>query len=178
MSNEVKGLVMVYTGDGKGKTTAALGLSLRQLGWGKKGLFLQFMKGKGNVYGERIAAGKYLPDLKIEQWGREEFVNLSNPDQIDIELAQKGMERARQALKSGEYDLVVLDEVCVAISAGLLSKGQVLELLASKPTQMDVVLTGRYCPEEIMDAADLVSEVKEIKHHYVKQIKAREGIEF
>ncbi len=178
LTNTTTGLVMVYTGDGKGKTTAALGLSLRQIGWGRKVLFLQFMKGKGNVYGERIAAGKFLPDLEIEQWGRDEFVDLSDPDSLDKTLAQKGLERAKGAIESGEYGLLVLDEICVAVACGLLSADQVIDLLSSKPKGMDIVLTGRYCPGKIQEIADMVSEVREVKHHYSRGVKAREGIEF
>lgn len=173
-----KGLIMVYTGDGKGKTTAALGLALRQAGWGRRVLFLQFMKGKGKVYGERIAAEKYLPLLEIEQCGRDEFVDLSNPEAIDRELAQNGLKRAAEALQSRQYGLVVLDEICVAMACGLVSTAQVKELLAGAPEGTDLVLTGRYCPGEILAIADMVSEVREVKHHYAKGIPAREGIEF
>ncbi|HHX10894.1 MAG TPA: cob(I)yrinic acid a,c-diamide adenosyltransferase [Firmicutes bacterium] len=178
LENASKRLIMVYTGDGKGKTTAALGLALRQIGWGRRVLVLQFMKGKGNVYGERIAAEKYLPLLEIEQCGREEFVDFSNPEPIDKELAQKGLKRAAQALESKQYGLVVLDEICVALACGLVSPDQVKPLLARVPEGTDVVLTGRYCPAEIMDIADMVSEVKQVKHHYTEGIAAREGIEF
>jgi len=173
-----KGLVMVYTGDGKGKTTAALGLALRQIGWGKRVLFIQFMKGKGNVYGERAAAEKFLPLLEIEQHGRDEFVNLSNPAQIDIDLAHRALERAKEAFGSGKYNMIVLDEVNVALSCGLVSVAEVLDLLAQKPEEVDLVLTGRYCPDRILEHADMVSEVKEIKHHYTKGIPARKGIEY
>lgn len=178
MSDAVKGLVMVYTGDGKGKTTAALGLALRQVGWGRKVLFLQFMKGEGNVYGEKIAAEKFLPLLELEQWGRDEFVNLSNPDSIDVDMAQKAIERAKQAAQSQGYGLLVLDEICVAMACGLVSVDQVIELLADKPEELDIILTGRYCPDRILEFADMVSEVKEIKHHYAEGIGARKGIEF
>lgn len=178
LENASKRLIMVYTGDGKGKTTAALGLALRQIGWGRRVLVLQFMKGKGNVYGERIAAEKYLPLLEIEQCGREEFVDFSNPEPIDKELAQKGLKRAAQALESKQYGLVVLDEICVALACGLVSPDQMKALLARVPEGTDVVLTGRYCPAEIMDIADMVSEVKQVKHHYTEGIAAREGIEF
>jgi len=178
VSEDVKGLVMVYTGDGKGKTTAALGLALRQIGWGRKTLFLQFMKGEGNVYGERIAAERYLPDLEIEQWGRDSFVDLNDPDQIDRVLAEKGFERAKEAINSGEYGLVVLDEACIAMACGLLPTQEVIELIESRPSHVDIVLTGRYCPQSIIDIADMVSEVKEIKHHFTRGIKARKGIEY
>lgn len=169
---------MVYTGDGKGKTTAALGLSLRQVGWGRKVLIIQFMKGRGNVYGERLAAEKYIPNLHIEQLGREEFVNLSDPAEIDIELAQKALVRAEEAMLSGDYHMLVLDEINVAMGCGLLSVGQVVELLDKKPEHLDLVLTGRRCPQEVIEKADLVSEVKEIKHHYARGVPARKGIEY
>lgn len=173
-----RGLVMVYTGDGKGKTTAALGLALRQVGWGRRVLVIQFMKGRGNVYGERIAAEKYLPLLEIEQHGRDEFVNLSNPDPVDIELAQKALQRAKEALDSSKYGMIVLDEVNVAVYAGLLPVQGVLALIDSKPGDVDLVLTGRYARQEVMDRADMVSEVREVKHHYRKGVPAQEGIEY
>lgn len=175
--SQQKGLVMVYTGDGKGKTTAALGLSLRQVGWGRRVLFIQFMKGKGNVYGERVAAQKYLPLLEIEQHGRDQFVDLSNPAQVDRDLAAEALKRAEEGFSQG-YDMIVLDEVNVAVAAGLISEDQLLQLLKKRPSNVDLVLTGRYCPESIMEEADMVSEVKEIKHHFRKGVKAREGIEF
>ena len=173
-----KGIVMVYTGDGKGKTTAALGLSLRQVGWGKRVLVIQFMKGPGNVYGEKLAAEKCLLNLCIEQMGRDEFVNLSEPDDIDIELAQKALARAEKAMLSGECDMLVLDEVNVAMGCGLLQVSQVAGLIDKKPEHLDLVLTGRRCPEEIIEKADMVSEIKEIKHHYARGVQARKGIEY
>lgn len=177
-ATNLKGLVLVYTGDGKGKTTAALGLALRQIGWGRRVLVIQFMKGAGNVYGERIAAEKYLPLLEIEQHGREEFVNLGDPAAVDKELAHKALGRAKEAFGSAKYGMVVLDEINVAVACGLVETSEVLALLKEKPQELDVVLTGRYCPKEIMDAADTVSEVKELKHHFQKGVAAREGIEY
>ena len=118
------------------------------------------MKGKGKVYGERIATEKYLPLLEIEQCGRDEFVDLSNPEAIDRELAQNGLKRAAEALQSRQYGLVVLDEICVAMACGLVSTAQVKELLAGAPEGTDLVLTGRYCPGEILAIADMVSEVR------------------
>lgn len=173
-----KGLLMVYTGDGKGKTTAALGLALRAIGWGKRALFLQFMKGTGNVYGERIAAQKYLPDLEMVQVGRDEFVNLKNPDPVDVALAEEGLKKFEEALFSGRYGLIVCDEINVAMACGLLKTSKVLELVEKRPDGVDLVFTGRYCPDEVVDAADMVSEVKEVKHHYRKGVPAREGIEY
>lgn len=173
-----KGLVLVYTGDGKGKTTAALGLALRQVGWGRRVLVIQFMKGKGNVYGERIAAEKHLPLLEIEQHGRDEFVDLKDPASVDKELARGALRRAEEAFSSGRYGLVVLDEVNVAAACGLVEVSEVLDLLKKRSSGLDVVLTGRYCPQEIVDAADMVSEVKELKHHFKKGVRARKGIEY
>lgn len=175
---EQRGLVMVYTGDGKGKTTAALGLALRQIGWGRRVLFIQFMKGQGNVYGERIAAERHLPFLEIEQHGRDQFVDLSRPDPVDIEMARNALRRAREALDSGKYGMVVLDEINVAAHAGLVPVEDVLFLVKSRPPHVDVVLTGRYAPESIVEAADMVSEVREVKHHYRKGVAARRGIEY
>lgn len=175
---DAKGLVLVYTGNGKGKTTAALGLALRQVGWGRKVLFVQFMKGKSNVSGERIAAEKCLPLLEMEQYGRDEFVNLANPAQVDAELARKALCRAKEAIMSGGYGLVVLDEVNVALATGLVETSDVLAILDSRPGGVDVVLTGRYCPKEILDKADMVSEVSEVKHHFARGVKARQGIEY
>lgn len=173
-----KGLVLVYTGNGKGKTTAALGLALRQVGWGRRVLIIQFMKGKGNVYGERVAAEKYLTLLEIEQHGRDEFVNLSDPAQVDSDLAKGALRRAEEAVMSGEYGLVVLDEVNVAVATGLVETADILAILDKRPADVDIVLTGRYCPKEIIDIADMVSEVREIKHHFARGVKARQGIEY
>ena len=175
---DVKGLVLVYTGDGKGKTTAALGLALRQIGWGRRVLVIQFMKGKGNIYGERKAADKYLPLLEIEQHGRDEFVDLKDPATVDRDLARGALARAGEAFSSGRYGMVVLDEVNIAAACGLISAQDVLDLLAKRPSGLDVVLTGRYCPPEIAAEADLVSEVKELKHHFKNGVAAREGIEY
>ncbi len=173
-----RGLVMVYTGNGKGKTTAALGLALRQIGWGRRVLFIQFMKGKGNVYGERMAAERHLPLLEIEQYGQDEFVDLSRPSDRDGDLAALAMKRASEALSTGDYGLIVLDEINVAVACGLVEIEDVLALLAKRPRQVDLVLTGRYCPEAIMAKADMVSEVRELKHHYAKGVPARKGIEY
>lgn len=172
------GLVLVYTGDGKGKTTAALGLCLRQVGWGKRVLVVQFMKGEDNVYGERIAAKEYLPLLEIEQHGRSEFVDLDDPAEVDKKLAQGALTRAREALSSGKYDMIVLDEVNVAVAAGLLDLRDLLAVLDTRPQGVDLVLTGRYCPQEVIDRSDMASEVVELKHHYARGVPARRGIEY
>lgn len=171
-----KGIVMVITGNGKGKTTAAMGQALRALGHGFKVLVIQFMKGK--KYGEVLCAEKLLPNLKIIPCGLDSFVMKDNPAPIDIELARQGLKLAREAIASGEYQMIILDEINVALDFKLIPLEEVLDLIRNKPDKIDLVLTGRYAPQEIIDLADTVSEVKEIKHHYEKGVKERAGIEF
>ncbi|MCX5836459.1 MAG: cob(I)yrinic acid a,c-diamide adenosyltransferase [Deltaproteobacteria bacterium] len=170
------GLIFVYTGNGKGKTTAAMGQALRAIGHGLKVLMIQFMKGK--KYGEVIAAEKYLPDLTIYQCGLDSFVMRKNPAPVDIDLAQQGLNMARKATSSGEYHMVILDEINVAMDFGLISTDDVVDMIKSKAPAVDLILTGRYAPPEIVALADTVSEVHEMKHHYSKGIKERAGIEF
>jgi cob(I)alamin adenosyltransferase len=171
-----KGLVIVITGDGKGKTTAAFGQALRAIGQGYKVFVLQFMKGR--KYGEFIAAEKYLPHLTIRMSGLDSFVMRDNPATIDIELAQKGLDVAQKAIKSGKYDVVILDEINVALDFKLIALSEVIELIKNKPANLDLILTGRYAPKEIIKLADTVSEIQEVKHHYNAGIKDRAGIEY
>jgi cob(I)alamin adenosyltransferase len=171
-----RGLVMVYTGDGKGKTTAAMGQALRALGHGKKVFVVQFMKGK--KYGEVLAAEKSLPGLIIRPCGLDSFVMKDNPAPVDIELARQGLNLAKKAVSSGEYDMVILDEINVALDFKLIPLDEVLDLIKNRPDSVDVILTGRYALPEIIEIADMVSEIREIKHHYSKGIKERAGIEF
>jgi cob(I)alamin adenosyltransferase len=171
-----QGTVQVYTGDGKGKTTAALGLALRAAGHGLSVYMIQFMKGSEN-YGE-LTAARGVPGFVIEQSGRDEFVDRENPAPIDVEFARAALAKARDALRSGEYDFVILDEVNVALDFGLVKLEDVLELIAERPEHVELVLTGRAAHPEIMRRADLVSEVLKIKHHYDAGIAAREGIEY
>lgn len=168
-------MVMVYTGDGKGKTTASLGLALRTLGHGAKVAMVQFMKGR--TYGELIAA-KNLPNFEIIMSGRDEFVSKEDPEEIDIKMAQEGFTKAQECINSGWYDMVILDEINVALDYELVSVPEVLNLIKNRPKHVDLVLTGRYVPAAIIEIADLVSEVQEIKHHYQKGVEARQGIEF
>jgi cob(I)alamin adenosyltransferase len=172
------GLVFVYTGNGKGKTTAAMGQALRAIGHGLKVLMIQFMKGKGKKYGEVIAAEKYLPDLTIYQCGLDSFVMRNNPAPVDVDLAKQGLNLARKAVSSGDYHMVILDEINVAMDFGLISTDDVVDMIKSKAPAVDLILTGRYAPPEIVALADTVSEVHEMKHHYAKGIKERAGIEF
>ena len=170
------GLVIVITGNGKGKTTAAFGQALRAIGQGYKVFVLQFMKGR--KYGEFIAAEKYLPHLTIRMSGLDSFVMRDNPAAIDIELAQKGLDAAQKEINSGKYDMVILDEINVALDFKLIALTEVIELIKNKPANLDLILTGRYAPPEIIELADTVSEVKEVRHHYKAGIKDRAGIEY
>jgi len=171
-----RGLIQVYTGNGKGKTTAALGLALRAAGHGLRVLMIQFMK--GNIqYGELEASKRLSPYLTIKQMGRETFVSRTNPDPVDVELAKKGLSLAREAIQSQSYDIVILDEINVAVDYGLIPLSEVLDLMDSKPASVELILTGRYAKPEILEKADLVTEMVERKHYYQKGIQSREGIE-
>jgi len=173
---KAKGLVIVITGSGKGKTTAAFGQALRAIGQGYKVFVMQFMKGR--KYGEFIAAEKYLPHLTIRMSGLDSFVMRDNPAAIDIELAQKGLNEAKKAIKSGKYDMVILDEINVALDFKLIALTEVIELIKNKPANLDLILTGRYASKKIIKLADTVSEVLDVKHHYNSGIKDRAGIEY
>ena len=171
-----KGLIQVYTGNGKGKTTAALGLALRAVGHGLKVLFIQFMK--GNIdYGELESSKKLSPYLTIKQMGRETFVSKTNPDPIDIKLARDGFALAKKAISNEEYSIVILDEINVAIDYGLIPLSDLLHLLDTKPKGIELILTGRNAKPEIIDKADLVTEMVERKHYFKKGVSARKGIE-
>lgn len=170
------GLIQVYTGDGKGKTTAALGLALRAAGHGLRTYFGQFMKGQ--AYGEIEAARLLSPYLAIEQYGQPSFVHVQRATEEDVRLAQEGLESARKAMLGGEYDLVVLDEVCVALHFELLTLEQLLAFLDGKPDGVELILTGRRAPQGLLDRADLVTEMREIKHPFEQGILARKGIEY
>lgn len=172
-----KGLVMVITGNGKGKTTAAFGQALRALGQGLKVCIIQFMKGR--KYGEILAAEKYLPDsFLIYQYGQDSFIMPEDLTPIDVELARSGWAKAREVTISGEFDMVILDEINVAVDFKLLTEQELLQLIKEKPADVHLVLTGRFASEKVLEIADMVSEVKEIKHHYYKGIKGQAGIEY
>ncbi|NLZ27398.1 MAG: cob(I)yrinic acid a,c-diamide adenosyltransferase [Firmicutes bacterium] len=173
--NSPAGLIMVNTGDGKGKTTAALGQALRSLGHGYRVFMIHFMKGR--EYGEFNALQK-MAGLKIVKAGRDSFVDRDNPEAVDIRMAREGLAMAREALLGHDYDLVVLDEINVAMDYNLVSTDDVLEMLKQKPANVDVILTGRNAPAEIIAIADIVSEIKEVKHPYADGRRMRKGIEF
>jgi cob(I)alamin adenosyltransferase len=175
MAGFEKGTIQLYTGDGKGKTTAALGAALRALGHGKRVAVVQFMKGR--LYGE-LAAAAHLPGLTIEQYGRDEFVDPKRPDPVDRELAEKGWMRAEEILGDASIDLLVLDEINVAVAFGLVDPARVIALMRRKPPGLELILTGRYAPKEMIELADTVTEMREIKHHYGSGVQARKGIEY
>jgi cob(I)alamin adenosyltransferase len=171
-----KGTVQVYTGNGKGKTTAALGQALRACGHGLRVVMIQFMKGSEN-YGEVMISGK-VPGFTLVQSGLPTFVEKGNPSEEDLRLAREGMDRARKAIADGTWDIVILDEINVAVDYGLVGVEEVLDLVRKRPAAMEMILTGRYAPEEFLEVADLVTEMREVKHHYADGQEMREGIEY
>lgn len=172
-----RGCLQVYTGNGKGKTTASLGLAVRAIGHGHKVFILQFMKGSDN-YGELETARKYLPNLTIEQYGLQTFVSKENPSREDIGEAQKGYRRALEVVSGGDYHLVILDEINVALDYSLISLDQVMKIIESRPPHVELVFTGRYAHERILEAADLVTEMSLVKHPFYQGVEAREGVEY
>jgi len=171
-----QGLIQVYTGNGKGKTTAALGLALRAVGHGFRVLIIQFLKGR-IAYGELKAAKKLSPQLTIVPMGREHFVNKKDPHPIDIRWAEKGWDLAKRCIGSRKYDLVILDEVNVAVEYGLIPLEELLALMKNKPKTVELILTGRWAKPEVLRRADLITEMREKKHYYKKGIESRIGIE-
>ncbi|MCX7975085.1 MAG: cob(I)yrinic acid a,c-diamide adenosyltransferase [Candidatus Aminicenantes bacterium] len=171
-----KGYVQVYTGNGKGKTTAALGLALRAAGYGLKTYIGQFLKGQ--PYGELEAVKKLGGKIIIEQFGRKGFIHVTeNPDEEDIQRARFGLNRSLKIMLSGKFQIVVLDEINVALYFGLVTEKEVLDFIDKKPESVELILTGRYAPASIIRRADLVTEMKEKKHYYQKGVRARKGIE-
>ncbi len=174
-NSEPLGLVQVYTGTGKGKTTAALGLGLRALGKGLKIIMIQFMKGDIE-YGEIIATKK-LDGFVIEQFGRPDFVNKEHPEEIDFEFAAKALRRVHEIINENKYNIIILDEINVALDYKLIALDDVISLIKNKPKNIELVLTGRYAHPKIIELADLVTNMEEVKHPYQAGIPARNGIE-
>ena len=175
------GYIQVYTGNGKGKTTASLGLAMRALGRGWKVLIVMFTKG-GNDYGELIFFSTLCPELKdkvkIVQAGLDRIVYSTNMSADDSKQIQKGWEIAKKAIQNDEYQLIILDEANIALDLNLIDLNEMIDVLKNKPEEMEIVLTGRNAKEEIIDIAHLASEIKPVKHYWDKGIKARKGIEF
>ncbi len=171
----MKGKVHVYTGNGKGKTTAAMGIALRATGAGKKVFFAQFVKGM--KYSEVSAIEKFLPQINIKQFGLDCFIE-KDPTEKDIQLAQDGLQEVAGILKSGEYEMVVLDEANIALYYHLFSLDELITALNNRDEDVEVIITGRYAPQELIEYADLVTEMKEVKHYYREGLMARKGVEF
>ena len=170
----MKGYVQVYTGNGKGKTTAALGLSIRAAGAGLKVFIAQFLK--AGDYSEIKALKKFSGLITVEQYGLGRFVK-GKPAPEDIKAGKEGLARIKSIIAAGEYDLVIIEEGNVAVMCGLFSVEDLLDIIDSKPDGMELVITGRGAASRIIEKADLVTEMKEIKHYFKKGVKARFGIE-
>ena len=175
MQNTGSGLMIVNTGDGKGKTTAAFGLALRAAGQGLKVLIIQFMKGQENI-GEIMALEKCKLLIEVNKFGRPGFVQSRACEPLDIYLADQGLNYFRHVLPLPDYGMIILDEILVAIDFGLLKERALCEVLKMRPIHMHVVLTGRNASKRILDMADLVTDMKELKHPYKEGVKAQIGI--
>ncbi len=173
------GLTIVYTGKGKGKTTAALGIVLRAVGYGKKVCMIQFIKGSWH-YGEMTSSKKLEPEFEMITVGKG-FVGIiddKSPKEDHKEIAKEAIKISNEKIQSGKYDIVILDEINYAVNLDLISVKDVLNLIKSKPQKVDLVLTGNYAKDEIIEIADLVTEMREIKHPFQHGIKAKKGIDF
>ncbi len=173
------GLVIVYTGNGKGKTTAALGMALRAVGYNHKICMIQFIKGSW-PYGEMVSVKRLEPELELIIVGKG-FVGIiddKSAREDHIKIAQEAIQISKEKIQSGNYNIVILDEINYAINLGLIDLNDVLNLIKSKPEKLNLVLTGNHAKNEIIDVADLVTEMKEIKHPFKSGIKAKKGIDF
>ncbi len=171
----MKGYIHVYTGNGKGKTTAALGLALRAAGAGKKVFIAQFVKGQR--YSETEAIERCFPEITLKQYGRECFI-IKTPTPEDRQAARKGLEEITGILKSGKYDMVVLDEATIALYYNLFSLEELAEAIQQRKEDTELIITGRNAPAALVEMAGLVTEMKEVKHYYNNGVKARKGIEY
>ena len=170
----MKGYIHVYTGKGKGKTTAAFGLAMRAAGAGLKVYIAQFAKGM--QYSETNALARLQDSITVKQYGRKGFIK-RDPDEKDIQAAQKGLKEVKEIMCSGDYQVIILDEANIATSYNLFSVDELLDFIEAKPERIELIITGRYADPRIIEKADLVTEMKEIKHYYHKGVKARKGIE-
>jgi len=173
------GLVIVYTGKGKGKTTAALGMALRAIGHDHKICMIQFIKGSWH-YGEMSSSKRLEPEFELTAVGKG-FVGIlddKTPKEVHEKIAQEAIQISREKILSEKYDIIILDEINYAVNLGLVEMQQVLDLIKNKPQNVSLVLTGNYVKQEIIDAADLVTEMKEIKHPFQRGIRAKKGIDY
>ena len=172
-----QGLILIHTGSGKGKTTAALGLAFRASGQGLKVLILQFMKGQDNIGEIKALARTDLP-IEIIQFGRRVFFRSRACEPMDIHRAAQGLHAFEKAMQGGKYDMIILDEINMAIHFGFLRVEEVKRAIVKKPPDLHLVLTGRNASAELIDIADMVTEMKEVKHHYNQGVSAQKGIEY
>ncbi len=172
-----KGLICVYTGHGKGKTTAALGAAFRAAGQGLKVLILQFMKRQRNIGEIKALECAELP-IELKQYGYRLFFKSRACEPIDILRAAQGLAAFQQAMESLTYDLIILDEINIAIDFGLIAFEEMRRLITRKPNELHLILTGRNAPRELIEMADLVTEMREVKHHYNQGVQAQKGIEY
>lgn len=176
MSKLDKGFIQIYTGNGKGKTTAAIGQAIRAAGSGFRTHIVQFMKEFS--YSEVKSLEHLKKWISIKQFCKDDFVYKKQlPDETEIEKAKRGLNSAKDKMLSGEYDIIILDEISVSIYFKLITLEAVISFVKDKPENVEIILTGRYCPPELIELADLVTEMKEVKHYYNKGIIARRGIE-
>ena len=171
-----QGLLQVYTGEGKGKTTCALGLGLRAVGQGLKVYIVQFIKGRET--GESRAAARLSPELTFRFFGRPGFGRLRAPTSEDLQLIREAWDLARHVIMAGDHDVVILDEINLALAHGLVPLAEALEVLRRRPPHVEVILTGRKAPSELLELADLVTEMRPVKHYYQAGVEARAGIEW
>lgn len=171
----MKGQIHVYTGNGKGKTTAAFGLALRAAGAGMNVFFAQFVKGRS--YSEIELIQQKIPEITVKQYGLGCFI-VNTPTHEDIEAARKGLDEVTGIIRSGKYNVVVLDEATIALYYDLFSVDDLLKTIRQRPENTEVIVTGRYAPKALIEVADLVTEMKEVKHYYQKGLQAREGVEY
>ena len=176
-TRKAQGLISVLTGNGKGKTTGAFGIALRTAGHGMRALIIQFMKKRTNIGEIKALANTDLP-ITIKQFGRRVFFKTRTCEAMDIYMAHQGLQAFLEAMESGAFDLIVLDEINMAIDFELLKTEEVMEAIRKRPAELRLVLTGRNAKKAIMDIADCVTEMVEIKHHYNQGIQAQKGIEF
>jgi len=170
----MKGYVQVYTGDGKGKTTAALGLALRAAGAGLRVFVAQFVK--SGEYSEMKALGRFDDLITMRQFGTGRFIS-GAPEEEDIRAARQGWQEMKSIIAAGAHDVVVLDELNIAIFYNLISPDELIELIDSRPVQVELVITGRHAHEKVLARADLVTDMREVKHYYAAGVQARDGIE-
>lgn len=179
MTQSKRGLILVYTGNGKGKTTAALGAAFRAMGYEWKTCIIQFMKGTWH-YGELDAVKKVSDYIHLNPMGKGFYKILDDnaTEEEHRDAAQKALKAAQECMARGDYELIILDEVLVAVNVGILAETELLDFLAHKPEKQHLILTGRGATESVKNAADLVTEMTEIKHPYQQGILARKGIDF